>query len=201
VDVSKKDWDAWQEELGRLKGDVQMLKQSVESLDKFREKAEPNMWFVIHLRTILALSAFGLTIVILTTGLSYLERFHTLEADSKHYQQALNNVGPRVDELAKSLGNLRNQVTVLYDRQPRGPTNLTEVIVYQGKIVEVTPNAVTILPPDLGEAKQKFILGPEVVIRRNGVTAKIEDLAVGMMAEIVRSGGIVTSIDANAAGK
>lgn len=210
MDIPKKEWDAVCANVNQLTTSMDQLTTSmdqntktVDKLETFRQEAEPNIWFIVWLRTIIV----GVGLALLAGGCSLIQRFQALETGAGNHQEEYKKTVDRLelqikeqraksDEMFKAHNSLRASVIVVLERQGKGIPNLPETIVYHGRILAVTPGSITILPHELGEPAMKILLTSKTPIRFNKKSVNIDALRVGMEAEVLWLDGDVKSVDA-----
>jgi hypothetical protein len=196
AEVTKKEIESLRAEVNQLKTDMELQKQSTESLAKFDEKIEPNVWFVAHLKAILSIMGGALLILCLTKGCEYHERFTKVEVRSSNNQELLVKLEQRHEKLLDAHNAIRSRVEILRERPGQWPPKNAEALIITGKIKRIYANAVTVLPDEIDEPAYKFVIYLDTEIRVDGNAAKLTDLQIGMDAEVLCMGGAATKIEA-----
>jgi hypothetical protein len=105
----------------------------------------------------------------------------------------------KFDELYKAHDRLRRNVTVLWDRQQKGPPQI-EAVVITGQIDRISSKEISVLPDDIDEPVYQFSLPDNLPISIDGRPATIAQLKVGMRASVVITKGKIERIQAATGG-
>jgi prefoldin subunit 5 len=194
AEPSKKEWDELRADVASHQTTLEVMKKTMEGLEDFKKQAEPNMWLVHWGRVI-----FGAMAVLCIGGIyTFSQRLKGVEEATNHIRTDHDKLEAQVKEanqkhekLLQHHNTLRSYVTVMMDRDPKGAPKVPEAIVYRGRIQERSASAITILEPDPGEPARRFTITPKVEVKIAGKVAKVQDLAVGMNAELLHDGTLV----------
>lgn len=187
---------------------VAALEQRTLVLEDFKKKfdwtagAVYAAWAALGLSVVTALTILG-GFIWSYSGLTKDVGFAVKELDKHegHYKDLRAKFEAEARELRekhaailKAHQSLRSSVIVLYDRQGKGVPNVPEAVVFRGRILDVSPEQITILPPELGQPALRFKLRAGVDVRIGPAAAKLDELRPGLDAEVLCVGGEVKSV-------
>lgn len=207
-EIGKAEWESIRKDVHEFRSTIAAVNVTVTSLDEFRKQAEPNMWFVHYLKSILTATfgAFGLFALTSASGVIWYtaSQFSTINEVAKHQRENIETLSKELKDLRKEHDKLfvahesiRRHVTVLYDRQSKGPVNLPEALVINGTVARITETELTVLPQDMGEPAIRFRVPDSHQVIYNGKPAKISDLRIDTKITVVLAGGRIIRIIAS----
>ena len=170
---------------------INQLETRVKTLEDLKTKLEGAAMVVKAGWITLGITIFAIVSGAITFGWNYATNASTIahhdkdiaefkelhKTDMAELHKATRELADKYEVILKAHNNLRANVIVLYDRQPKGPPGGIEALVYRGRIEAVSPNAITILPPEIGEPALKFVLTPKIGVRLGGCLLYTSDAA------------------------
>jgi hypothetical protein len=164
-----------------LQQQIQMLTDKVQRLEKFQEKMEPNMWFVIGAKAVVGVFALA-AVSLFCIGLY---RFAGLEKDLHYQAEALAKLEKAEDENRQANIHLTQ---LIIERFPR----MHSALVHQGRLVKIAGEDIVI---ETTEEKLSLKLAPDVRVLIKGKKAKLSDLEQGMLVSVVLDQDKVIAIE------
>ncbi len=124
-----------------------------------------------------------------------------LSTEEKNHKELESKYEKDYKELYEAHNQLRRNIIVLWDRQPKQPPHFVEAIVFHGRIESISPKELALLPDEIGDPVYQFSLPQNTLVSINHKPAKIADLKVGMKASVTLIKGKVDEIQAERSSK
>lgn len=124
------------------------------------------------------------------------ERIAACEVRVLNTEKTQDKLETKYETLRSGHEQLRRNITVLWDRQGKGPPYIVEALVLHGEIESISSKELILFPDDAGYPKLRFILPEGVHVSLNEKPIKIGELKAGMNADLLINRGKLQEIRA-----